>query len=177
MRIKPGGVRAGIDFQQEYVEHPVQGLVATDGVVRSAVITVGTTAVEIQNWLVDPGFSLQLKEFYVGLTQRFTGLNGSFVGSLIYYWQAREEFVDISGQTPTLRASAYINISGTYQKSIGTLVAVEDSFTGYVPVGSVPHAPVRMRLMAIDGVRASSLYGDVKNSSVIKLIGNIIPGA
>ena len=176
MKIKPGGVRIGLEAQQEYLEHFVGGLVATDGVVFSAVATVGTTAVEVLNQLIDPGFSLGIKKIELGLTQRFIGLNGSFTGSLVYYWEAREEWFDPGGATGTLRTGAYVNLAGTYAKVIGTLVTVDDTFSGYFPVGSLSHAPLRLRLMAIDRVRANALTGAVKNSSYVRIVGNVIPG-
>ncbi|KKK83841.1 hypothetical protein LCGC14_2789340 [marine sediment metagenome] len=176
MRIKPGGVRAGLDFQQSYIRHLGEGLGATDGVQYTAVVTFGTTVTEVLNELIDPGFSLQLKEIQYGLTQQFEGLNGSFVGSTIYYWEAREEYTDIAGKVGTLRASAYVPLVATYAKGVGTLTTSEDTLSGYMPVASLPHAPVRVRLMAV-GLRASVVTGRVKNSSFIQLIGNVIPGA
>ena len=89
MRTKPGGVRVGIDFQQVYREHLAGGLCPTDGVQYNAVSTFGTTAVEILNSLIDPGYTLQLREKpYFGLTQQFTGVDAASVASMTYYWEA-----------------------------------------------------------------------------------------
>ena len=176
MQIKPGGARLGIDVVQSYIKHFGEGLVATDGVVYTAIATFGTTPVEVLNELVNPGFNMQLQEIEVGFTPRLAGLNGSFVGSLIYHWDMREEWFDAFGgaNVGTMRTGGWINIAGTYAKSTGTVVAVEDTFSGYVPVGSVPHAPVRVRLTAQALVPNST--GRVKNSSYIQLFGQVIPG-
>ena len=154
------------------------GLVATDGVQYSAIATFGTTAVQILSSLIDPGFNVALKKIEVGLTQSFTGLNGSFVASMNYYWQVRSEYKEIGGtpSAPYEKQSALVNITGTYQKAVGTLAASEDTFSGYIPIGSLPYAPVRLILTAIGPDRAAVCQGRVKNSSYIRLVGNIIPG-
>jgi len=161
-----------IEALQSYTEHLANGLVATDGGQYTGVVTFGTTATEVFNKLVDPGFGLSLKELEVGLTQKFEGLNGSFVGSISYYWQVRPEYVN---QVGTKVTGTYINIAGTYTKGVGTLTTSEDTFSGYIPVGSVPNAPVRARLMA-QGLRAAVVHGKIKNNSYVRMIGIVIPG-
>lgn len=176
MRIKSGEVHSVIGFLQEYSEPLVDGLVATDGVQYSSIATFGTTAVEILNKRIDPGVTMKLKELYVSLTQSFTGLNGSFVASMMYHWQVRpDDYLSIVGSVHRVMG-AYTNIAGTYRKAVGTLAASEDTFTGYIPVGSVAYAPIRLVLTAI-GIQAAVCQGRVKNSSIVKLVGNIIPGA
>ncbi len=177
MNIKPGGVRLGIDVPQTFTKHLGAGLIATDGVQYSAVVTFGTTATELINELVNPGYSVQLMaDMEVGLTQRITGLNGSYIGTHAYYWQAREEYVDPVGTSgnPIIRTGSWINISGTLAKATGTALAVSDTLSGYIPIGSIAHAPVRFRLMGEALIPNSS--GEVKSSSYIKLVGNVIPG-
>ena len=172
--IASGRVQRKVDIFQSYLEHLGVGIVATDGVVYSAVATFGTTAAEILNQLIDPSVDMGLRELEVGLTQRFTE-RASLVGSLTYYWEAREEWYDRGGAVPTSRTGSWINISGTYTKGMGTLVNVVDTLSGYVPVASMPHAPVRLRLMA-QGLVASSMTGEVKNASYVRLVGIVIPG-
>ncbi len=172
MDIRGGAIRPTIELFQTYTQHLGEGLIATDGVVYSPVATFGTTAVEILNKLIDPGFQLALKELEVGFTQKFEGLNGSFVASISYYWDARPEWQDPVGTT---RIGAYVAISNTLTKGVGTLTTSEDTLSGYVPVGSVPVAPVRIRLLAT-GLRVAVCTGKVKNNSYIRLVGLVIPG-
>ena len=176
MRFKPGYPRMGMDIPQRYVQNFGEGLVATNGVVYGAISTFGTTAVPILNELIDPGYSMRLKRLHVGLTQQFKGENGSFVGSILYYWEACSEYIEEAAGVATLRTSPWINISGTYSKGVGTLVTSEDTFSGLIPVGSVTHAPVRLRLTAV-GIIDLSCSGKIKNSSFVELVGNVIPGA
>ena len=177
MRIKPGGARTGVEFLQTYTEHLGAGLVATDGVQYSAVATFGTTAIEVLNQFIDPGVNLYLKELQVGFTQRFDNLKATSIGSLAYHWQIRPEYVNPQGTQVT---GAYTNITGTYAKSIPTSGVAgdpaEDTFSGYVAVGSVPAAPIRIVLTA-RGLVDASMTGEVKNSSFIKMIGAVIPGS
>jgi hypothetical protein len=175
MNTKFGASRIGVNDPLEYVGHPVTGQVATDGVVYSTVTTYGTTATEIFSALINPGYSMYLKEIEVGLTKRFTGLNGSFVGSTIYYWRMRPECNVPSRGFPIAFTGNYVNLSGTYQAAVGTLTTHDDTFSGFVDVGSVPYAPVRISLMAV-GIQAGIANGKVKNSSYVRLVGNPIPG-
>ena len=179
MTVKPGGIRIGLEYVQDLiVDLPnINANVATDGVQYSSIATFGTTAAEIYNQLVDNGFNLTLKNLKVGLTQMFTGLNGSFVGSINYYWEARSEGVRIgSGGTPVALTGAWVNITGTYIKSVPTLLTSEDTFSGEVNLGSLPIAPVRLRLVAINPDRAVGVQGKVKSSSYIQMVGLVIPG-
>ena len=170
--------RRGVDIKiartiepwQEFIFKLVDGLVATDGIQRSPVATIGTTGVEVLSKLLDPGLDFKLLMIEVGLTQRFDNLNAASVGTANYYWQMRQENV------ATTRA--WVNFTGTLAKGVPTSgVAgdpVEDTFSGYVNVGSVPECPVRLRLMAV-ALADAQFLADVKNSSYAKLAGLVIP--
>ena len=176
MRIKPGGVRLGLNALQEYNHYFGDGLIGTNGVVYSAIATFGTTSLAIVNDLVDPGFTMANKSLEVGLTQMFTGLDAAFVGSITYYWEARSEYIDTATGVGTLKTGGWIPIQGTYTKGVGTLLTSEDTLSGRIPVGSLTHFPARFRLMA-QGLRASVAQGKVKNTSYINAVGIVIPGA
>ena len=174
---KPGGARIGlnIDYERVFGFDKSAGLLATDGVQRSSVITFGTTVAEMLNELIDPGISLRLHKLEIGFTQRFANLISTNVGSLIYHWAAREEYTDPSGTAgPHLITGSWVGVA-TFSKGIGSLLTSEDTHSGRIPVATLPHAPVRFRLQAV-GLVASSMTGDIKNSSYIKLVGNVIPG-
>lgn len=171
MDIKRGPIRRYIGVNQSYLEHLVSGQVATDGVVYGAVVTVGTTAVEIFNRLVNPGFSLGNKTIFVGLTQRFTELTGS-VGSVNYQWDARSEFVNADGSINTL---AYAQIGATYSKGVAASTTSDDTFTGYLSTASLPGSPIRIRLNAV-ATGAARVTAQLKNSSFVELEGIVIPG-
>jgi len=179
MQVKPGGARISVDTPFYYREPLVDGAIATDGIQYSSIATVGTTAVEVFNKLIDPGVTVGLKNLYTSFTQKFTGLNGSFVGTVAYFWRAREEWFDSEGGRSsgvgTQRTGGWIPAIATIAKGVGTLTTSEDTITGYVPVASLPHAPLRVSLMAV-GLRAAVVTGKVKNSSVVDLMGVVIPG-
>lgn len=160
------------ELQKTYIHRFGRGNVATDGVVYSPIATFGTTAFEILSELVDPGYSMELQTIEVGLTQHFTELLNA-VGSLVYHWKAREEYYDSS--QGTIYTRSYVGIQATLSKGIGSLSTSEDTLSGYLSVGSFPHAPVRFVLTAL-GLVASSMSGKVKNSSYVKLVGCVIPG-
>lgn len=169
--IKRGPIRRYVGLNQSYLEHLVSGQVATDGVVYGAVVTVGTTAVEVFNRLVNPGFSLGNKGIQVGLTQRFTELTGS-VGSVYYQWDARSEFVNADGSINTL---GYAQIGATYAKGVAASSTSEDTHSGYLNTGSLPGSPIRFRLTAV-ATGAARVTGQVKNSSFVEIDGIVIPG-
>ena len=172
--IADGRVRRSVDLLQSFTQHLGEGLVATDGVVYSPVATFGTTAVEVLNQLIDPGFDLSLKELEVSLVQKFTEkTGGTTAGSIAYTWDARSEWYDPVG---TIRTSAYVNLVGTLTKGVASGASSEDTLEGYVPVGSVPNAPVRIRLLA-RSLYASAFTGQVKNTSYVRMVGIVIPGA
>ncbi len=175
MRIKPGGVRASIEIEKEIVMYPsVANLGATDGVQYSAVSTFGTTAVQILNEVLDPGYSMKLRSFEFGLAQRFTGLNGSLVGSIVYHWQAQSDnYVTPDG---TMLSTTLIPLCGTIAKGTGTLTTSDDVLSGKVPIGSLPFAPVRIILTA-QGIQPASVQGKVSGSSYVRMSGAVIPGA
>ena len=172
------GIRSGSFFRtieplQLFTQHLADGLIATDGIQRSSVATVGTAPVTVFSKLIDPGFDLALKEIEISLTQRFDNLLATSVGSLFYYWQMRREALEGT-------VGAWVNITGTYSKGVPTSGVSgdpsEDTFSGYVPVGSIPDAPLRLQLIAT-AIVAASFAADVKNSSYIKLVGSVIPGS
>lgn len=177
VRVKPGGIRAGLETRITDIFKPVTGVTATDGVVYSSVATVGTTAVEVFTTLIDPGITLGIQELSAGFTQKFTGLNGSVAGSLAYYWRVRTEAKVLgSGGAFTNLTGAYVNVTGTQAKLVGTLVAYEDTFShNALSLGSIPYAPVRISLMAI-GLAAANVKGEVKNSTYVGVKGLVIPG-
>lgn len=154
------------------------GLIATDGVQLSAVATVGTTAVNILQKRIDPGFTVALNKLQVGLTQRFTNLNASFAGSISYYWTVKPVYTEMSGSGKRLVSGTTIGITPTYAVGVATLVSgsySEDTLSGYIPVGSIPYAPFEFTLIAL-GIQAAIVTGQVKNSSFVRLVGNIVPG-
>ena len=166
-------MRGAIDPFQTYVQHLGAGAIATDGVQYSSTATFGTTNAEILNELISPPFHLSLKEVEVSFVQKFEGLNGSLVATMNYYWEMRPEYINAQGSVVT---GTYINLSGTLSKAVGTLITSEDTLEGYIPVGSIPAAPVRIRLMA-SGLNASVATGKVKNNSYVRLVGIVIPGS
>jgi len=179
VRIKPGGVRAGLEARITDIFYPVTGQVATDGVVYSPVATVGTTALEVFTALIDPGVTIGLQQLGVGLTQTITGVSAANGGSINYYWRVRTE-ADILGTQNLLKkfTGAYVNITGTYLRPVGTLIAAEDTFShNAVTIGSIPFAPIRISLMAQTDNLAALYTVKVKNSSFVQLKGIAIPGA
>jgi len=172
--IARGIVKRYVGLAQEYIHPFGAGAIATNGVQYAGVATVGTTAINVVNELVDAGFDLTLNRIQVGLTHRMTYL-GSAAGSMTYYWKARSEWHDPIG---TIRTSAYVNLTGTVTGPAGSAATntYEDTWSGYVPLGSVSNAPIRLQLVA-QGKVANSFYGEIKNSSYVKLSGIVIPGA
>uniref|UniRef100_A0A6M3IWF9 Uncharacterized protein n=1 Tax=viral metagenome TaxID=1070528 RepID=A0A6M3IWF9_9ZZZZ len=177
MNTKSGGARIGVNTPFYYRDILVDGAIATDGVQWSTVATVGTTAAEVFSKFIDPGVTVGVKKMYVAFSERFTGLNGSFVASMNYYWQARTEAKVPSGGQGNLAnlTGAWVNLTGTYQKAVGTLTTSDDTPNGYAAVASIPYAPIRVRLMAV-GIQAAVMTGKIKNSSIVELMGNVIPG-
>lgn len=175
MDVKPGGARVSVDLIHEYIEHFGVGVVPTDGNQYSAVATVGTTGVAVFDKTIDPGAELYNKEIEVFLEQKFTNLNGSFLGTISYYWQMQSVSKIPSAGHLVAFTGTLINITGgTYTKVVGTLLSSEDKFEGYIPVGSIPYSPVRLVLTAV-GDRASLVGGQVSNDSYIRLVGIAIP--
>ena len=178
MVTKPGKTRIGVNipYEQIFKFDTCAGQVATNGVGYSTVVTFGTTALEILNEMIKPGFSAQLQKLGVGLTQKFANLISTNVGSLIYRWEAREEYIDPGGTAgPHLITSAWVPVSPTFSKGIGSLLTSEDTLSNWFPVATLSHIPLRLRLIA-QGLVAASMTGQVKNSSYIEAVGNVIPG-
>ena len=150
------------------------GLVATDGVQRTGVVTFGTVSATIIDELIDPAQDWWLKRINVGLTQRFTEV-ASVNASLSYYWQARSEyrFPGTAGLVATIRG--WVVFTGTYQKGIAAKANSEDTFSGDIDVGSLPGLPARFQLIA-QGLVANSMTAQLKNSSFVEFIGTVIPG-
>ena len=166
--IAAGRVRRSVDLLEFYEWRPKGlGLVATNGVQRTGVVTFGTTAVDILNELIEPGFIGQNSEIYFAFTQRFTEVKNA-VGSLIYNIRIREETYG--------SIHAWVQVSPTLSKGIGSLANSEDTLSGYIDVGSLPRSPFRVNLQAV-GLVASSMTGEVKNSSIMQFYLSPIPGA
>ena len=172
---KDNQVNPVLGLKQTYLQHFGQGMVATDGVVYSSVVTFGTADTEILNQLVDPGFGMNLDEVEVGLTQRFVEL-GLGTGTISYYWQIRSEgqYLGTTGKGVATIMN-YYNMTGTYVKGVASAAASEDTFAGFLAIANVPRAPFRVLLTARANQNAV-FTGRVKNSSFIQLSGIIIPG-
>lgn len=175
MEVRKGKARIGVDALTEFVHQFGAGIVATDGVVYAGTVAYGTLPVEIVDEVIDFGINMRTHSIQVGLTQKFTGVNGSFNGSLTYYWQARSEYIDFAGGTPTHKTGNYVNITGTLQKTVATLGTSEDTLSGYIDVGSLTHFPARFQLVVFAHTNPSG-NGKMKNSSFIKVVGEVIPG-
>mgnify|MGYP001571141093 CR=1 FL=1 len=177
MDIKSGPVPRVAPLFYEYIEYLGAGLVATSGIQYSAVVTFGTVAAEILNQLIDPGVDLGLRQLEIGFTQRFTErVGGTTTGSLVYYWEGREEWFERAGAVGTLRTGSWTALGATLAKGIASGANSEDSLAGFVPVTSIPHASVRVRLMG-QALWANAFTGEVKNSSYVRMVGLVIPGA
>ena len=174
---RPGGVEPILHLKETYKRNFVDGMVATDGVVYSAVVTLGTGATNVLNLLIDPGFAMSLDQLEVGFTQRFTEL-GLGTGSINYMWQIRSEG-NFLGSTakPVATTMAYAAVWASLSKGVASAQSAEDTFSGYINVGSVPRAPFRINLQATAALLNNQMYGRVKNSSYVKFIGTVIPGA
>lgn len=178
MDIKKGGVRIGVNVPVTFRHNLGAGLIATNGVQYSTAVTFGTIQATIISELVDPGFNLQLTSpMEVGITSRITEVDADYSGSMIFAYDAREEWTDPVGTigVPIKRTGDWVQLSATYSKSTGSNTALSDTFSGYIPLGSIARAPVRIRLQAV-GLQPT-MKGEIKNSSYIRLIGNVIPGA
>lgn len=178
------GIRSGSFFRsieplQAFTLPLVEGQVATDGVVYSAVATVGTTAIAVLNRTLDIGIDLEPLVLELSLTQRFDNLKADSVGTINYYWQARQTYIATQ--------AGWAPISPTISKGVPTSGVSgdpsEDTLSGYYPVASLPKLAgefqgrgLELRLMAF-GLVPSGLVGQVKNSSEIRLVGAVIPGA
>ncbi len=170
VRTRSGDTRPVVDAFIQHIEHLVDGNVATDGIQYSSVVTFGTTALAVFSKMIDPRVNLILQELEVGFTQKFTNVVNA-VGSLSYVWQIRHR-IDRNG-APTI--GAWVPMSATFTKGIGSLSNSEDTHSGYEPVASMPVAPFDIQLLAT-GLVASSMVGEVKSSSYIMLAGTVIPG-
>jgi hypothetical protein len=169
-----GRVPRSVDLLQIYTGRLGAGQIATNGVQYSAVVTIGATEVLVFNQLIDPGFELSLKELQVGLTQRFTeNTGGTTAGTISYVWDARSEWHDPVG---TYRTTSYVGLVPTLAKGVTSGANSEDTLSGYLPVASLPKAPVRLRLKA-KTLYANGFKGQVRNISFIRMVGTVIPGS
>ncbi len=166
-----------VDLKQTYIQNFGAGQVATDGVVYSAALTIGTAPTTVLDTLIHPGVALSLDSIYVGLTARFTEL-ANVQGSVMYYWKARSEsdYIGTTGK-PVQSILAYTTIVPTLSKGVGSLANSEDTLSGYLNVASLPRAPIRIQLIANSALKNASIAGSIKNSTVVKLVGSVIPGA
>ena len=168
--VRGGPFNRVIEPLQEYTEKLVSalaGAIATDGVQYSSVVTVGTTATELFSADVDPGVDLRLKTLVVGLTQKLENLAADSVATVCYYWQARRK------SQGTI--CAWVPLSGTLCKGVGTSLASEDTLSGLISVGTMEDAPLEVRLMA-SCLTTARATGKVKSSSYVQCVGNVIPG-
>ena len=167
--IMSGRVPRSVDLFKTVTVHPVGGLLAADSVQYSAVATVGTTAVEVWNSLIDPGVDLTLQELELSLIPKFTELTGgTTTGSLFFYWRARQESV------ATTRG--YVGLCATTGQGIASGANLSPTLSGYIPVASIPQAPIRISLMA-QALYASAFEAKVVNNSYVRFVGIVIPGA
>jgi hypothetical protein len=158
-----------VDIFKTYTEHFVSGLATSDGVQYSSVATVGTTAVEVFNRLIDAGVDMTLKELEVSLIPKFTELTGgTTTGSLFFYWRARQESVATTRN--------YIALCATTGQGIGSGASLSPTLSGYIPIDSIPQAPIRLSLTA-QALYASAFEAKVTNNSYVRLVGIVIPGA
>lgn len=172
--VLPGPIQRTFPDTFEYIQHLTKGLntnpglVPTDGIQRSSVVTFGTLAVPVDEWLIDPGVDCILKELEVGLTQRFTELPNTGA-SVIYFWRA----------TPLASGTigAVYAFTPTISKAIGSLANSEDSFSGFIDIGQLAKAPFKLELIVKGGAVAGSYTAEVKTSSYVRLVGSVIPGA
>jgi len=148
--IAHGRVQRKVELLQTYKEILAAGNIASTAIGSipeqySVATTVGASAVEVMNKLIDPGIGLGLKRIQVELSAKFTYL-GSAAGSLSFYWDARSEWFDPVG---THRTTTYVNLTGTTESPAGSAVnnAYEFIHGGYLDVGSLPQAPIRLRLI------------------------------
>lgn len=172
MEIKRGGFRPGIEISRDYTEYLADGIVPSNAVQRSAVKTVGTVATEVFSKLIDPGYNMQLKRIQAHFIQQFTGVAANTQASYTYYWQGRYEYFD--GPVGTNRTGEWMALTATYTNGVATLGSAEATLSGLFPAGSLPIAPIRVRLMATALVQANST-GEVNAASFIRLVGNVIP--
>ena len=154
--VKRGPIRRYIGHLQTYLHHFGEGLVATDGVVYTAVATFGATATSILDELVDPGFAMDLKELELSTVQKFEELTDA-QGSIAYNIRVREEWTGYG----THYLGAWVDVSGTYTKGIGSLASSEDTLEGYLSVASISRAPVRVQVRAVT-LAASQFTGKIK---------------
>ncbi len=173
MEITSGRVKRKVEAFQTFILHPVTAQLGTSGIQYSPVITIGTTEVEVYNQLLKPDVQLALTELELGLTQRFTELTGGTTsGSLSYTWKARSEWDDPIG---TLRVTSYCGLSPTMAKGVASKAASEDTFSGYIAVGSIPNAPLRLVLTA-KSLYAAAYSGVITNESFVRMVGVVVPG-
>ncbi len=135
-----GKPRIGVGLPQSFTLHPVDGQVASGGVQFSAVATFGTVPVVILDKVINPGYNMQLTELEANLEARFTGLNGSFVGSINYQWEMQEVFRTPEG---TLITGGTISVTGTIEAATGTLASITQSLRVI--------SPLAVSLMALSG--------------------------
>lgn len=174
MDIARGVVQRKVEAFQTFILHPITAQLGTSGIQYSPVVTISTTEVEVYNQLLKPDVQLALTELELGLTQRFIELTGGTTsGSLMYSWKARSEWDDPVG---TLRITSYCGLSPTLAKGVASKATSEDTVSGYIAVGSIPNAPLRLVLTA-KSLYASAYSGEIKNDSYVRMVGVVVPGA
>ena len=154
------------EFSQMLISRQV-GMVATDGAQYSPIATVGTIAVAVLQQEIDPGCDIRLSSSEVEFTQSFQNLKADSVGTVTYYWDARQKSGGAIG--------VWVPISEIYTKGIGTALTVEDTLSGLLNIATLPEAPLEFRLLAV-GLVADSMAAKVKASSYVIYQGHVIPG-
>jgi len=168
------GKRAFISSPVTYKDTLVAGDL-TGSIQASTQVTVGTILATAFTKRIDPGYNMHLKSIEMHLMDNVYCKNGSIVGSVQMYWEARSDSVVPAAGIAAIASTAFVPITGTIEQSGGTLAAVNATYSGFVDVGSIPYTPIEIRL------RATSLKDDdnlvnILSGSFVEVIGNVIPG-
>ncbi len=164
-----------VDLRQIYTQRFGEGQIATDGVVYSGVVTIGTGNTDILDILINPGMAMRLDSIQVGLTQAMAEITDAD-GSLTYFWQMRSEGALLGTGGPIATTMGFANLSGNLEKGVASLSSNEDTLSGYIVTGSVPRLPARLKLTASAALLDDQITGKVKNSSFVRFEGTVIPG-
>lgn len=143
----------------------VEGLVASDGALNSAVVTIGATWAAGFTKVIDPKVDLSPVSAKAHFLYKLTNLKDE-VASFSYYWRA---YLDGQGTVNPF------GISATYATDIGSLASITPTLSGLLDTSKLKQTPFVLQLMAV-GTQAGALTVEVKNESFITLTGHAIPG-